>query len=165
VNRPVVSLKSVAGPETWRHPARVTGGAVATGDGSLARGYTTIRDATVCMFDASQLGSGAWRVVEELRRASNIWQSRQLESRSVPADVSCQCRVLDELGDDTAPAYTAGHLDRIQSPIDISGAGWEAVYRCPDLGSIWLMDCPQSHLQGVKSPDVVCDGFRVIFDG
>ena len=62
--------------------------------------------------------------------------------------MNCQCEELTELFGNKAEEYAKNHLQKIL--IDVSK--WETRYRCPEKGITWIMDFPQSYLQGGGPP-------------
>lgn len=70
---------------------------------------------------------------------------RSERSRTIPPVTStCHCRDRAEFWDDAAKSYADDHLEKVE----VRGAGWEVVYRCPETGVDWLEDYPRSHEQG-----------------
>jgi hypothetical protein len=60
----------------------------------------------------------------------------------------CACDSLVELDGVEAIQYADEHLDKL----GVDAVNWTKTYKCPDTGADWLMDYPQSHLQGGGPP-------------
>lgn len=60
----------------------------------------------------------------------------------------CACATLTILTGNEADQYASEHLQKI----DVDAANWTKRFTCTETGALWLMDYPESHLQGGGSP-------------
>ncbi len=60
----------------------------------------------------------------------------------------CACATLTILTGNEADLYANEHLQKVE----VDAVNWTKRFKCPDTGESWLMDYPESHLQGGGSP-------------
>lgn len=62
--------------------------------------------------------------------------------------MTCACSTLLVLTGNEAQQYGEEHLEKLK----VDAANWTKLYRCPITGVKWLMDFPESGLQGGGPP-------------
>jgi hypothetical protein len=62
--------------------------------------------------------------------------------------VNCACLSLYALEGVEALAYADEHLEEVST----DPVAWTVIYRCPVTGRVWLLDYPDSQLQGGGPP-------------
>jgi len=62
--------------------------------------------------------------------------------------VRCACDAVFELTGNQADEYSREHLEEVK----VDNVNWTVEYRCPTTGAAWILDWPQSGLQGGGPP-------------
>ena len=60
----------------------------------------------------------------------------------------CKCEKIELLEGRDANEYANQHLKKMS----VNGATWEILYKCPETGIRWMMNCPQSEAHGGGPP-------------
>jgi hypothetical protein len=62
--------------------------------------------------------------------------------------MNCECARIEALEGAAASDYAESHLKVVK----IDSVAWTTEYVCPDTGTRWLLDYPDSELHGGGSP-------------